>query len=275
MRNDDSDGRYDVPAVRRAMWILLTLARTERPIGASELSRLLALPKTSVYRILTTLELDGFVTRTNGDGYELGPATYEVGSAYAGWASLESAFQRVARGLVREHNETVQLAVLEGTDVLYIGKEESSQPVRLVSRVGSRLPAHVTSLGKAILALLPEEELRALYPERSLRKMTSNSHGTLKSLLEDLRRASERGWAHDAEETAVGLQCVAAPILDQEARPVAAISVSIPTQRITPDRLRELGEAVHRAALDISRLIGFPRGHSGMVSASVSPTRSE
>lgn len=221
------------------------------------MSRALALAKASVFRIVATLEMEGFVERVERDAFRVGRAAFEVGSAYAAYADMESVFRIVAQRLVAEHNETVQLAVLAGTENIYVGKEDSSQPVRLVSQLGTRLPAHITGLGKAMLSCLSESELQALYGDGPLPQMAPNSHTSLTSLLEDLRQIRVRGWAHDNEETAVGLQCVASPILDSSGRCIAAVSIAAPTQRMSESRLRQLGSVVAKAASEISALMGY------------------
>ncbi len=244
--------RYEIPSVRRAGQVLRTIASWDGPLGISELSRVLGLPKASVFRIVRTLEVDGLLERVDGHRFEIGRSAFEIGSVYARRFDSELAFRAASRRLVSEYNETVQLAILVGTEVLYIGKEDSSQPVRLVSELGARLPAHVTALGKALLSCLSEVELRSLYTQDSLIQLTPNSHASFASLIEDLQKTRARGWAHDNEESAVGLQCVAAPIIDERGRAEAAISVSAPSQRLSEERLAQLGEAVQRAAFEIS-----------------------
>ncbi len=248
--------QYVIPSVRRAARILRTLAAADRPLGVSELSRILDLPKSSVFRIVATLEQEELLERLDGDRFRIGILAFEIGSAYAARSDLQSAFHQIARRLVEDHNETVQLAILVGTDILYIGKEDSSQPVRLVSEVGTRLPAHTTSLGKALLSCLSEDELHSLYPNVRLAQRTPNSHTSLSSLIQDLSKVRERGWAHDNEEAGLGLQCVGSPIRDEAGRPIAAVSIAVPSQRMSAERLVRLAEAVSRAASEISSLLG-------------------
>ena len=248
--------QYVIPSVQRAVRILQTLAAADQPLGVSELSRLLHLPKSTVFRIVTTLEREQFLERLDTDRFRIGVSAFKVGSAYATHSDLESAFHRVARRLVDEHNETVQLAILAGTDILYIAKEDCSQSVRLVSKLGSCLPAHATSLGKALLACLSDDELYALYPEGCFTPLTPHSHTLVSRLVEDLWRVRARGWAHDHEEVAVGLQCVGSAIYDSAGTPIAAISISIPSQRMTDERVQGLGVAVRGAASEIGSLLG-------------------
>jgi IclR family KDG regulon transcriptional repressor len=151
----------------------------------------------------------------------------------------------------------VQLAILVGADVLYIGKQDCLQSVRLVSTLGTRLPAHVTSVGKALLSCLSDSEVDLLYPSGRLVKGTVNSIATMAALLDDLRTVRERGWSHDNEEVSIGLQCVGAAIRDDLGHPLAAMSMAVPTQRVLPGTVEELGEAVRKGALEISGMLGY------------------
>jgi len=248
--------RYLVPSVQRAARILRAVSSSGRAVGVSELSRHLDLPKSTVFRIVLTLESEGLLQRVDGDRYRVGVLAFEIGCAYATRLDLESAFRRIARQLVRDHNETVQLAILAGRDILYIGREECSQPVRLVSTLGARLPAHATGLGKALLAALPEAELETLYPDGRLPQLTPNTLSSLPALLAELDRTRQRGWAHDREEAALGLQCVGSAIRNGDGPAVAAISIALPSQRMTGKLLALLGAAVREGAEEISWLIG-------------------
>jgi DNA-binding IclR family transcriptional regulator len=256
--------RYEIPSVRGGARILRTLSTAGRPLGVSELSRALGLAKASVFRIVATLEMEGFVERVQGDAFKIGRVAFEVGSAYVACTNLECAFRPVAKRLVSEHNETIQLAILAGTEVIYVGKEESSQPVRLVSHLGTRLPAHITGLGKALLSQLTEQEVEELYGGTQLTQAATNSHASLESLLDDLRQIRERGWAHDNEEAADGLQCVASPILNGSGECVAAVSIAAPSQRMPECRLRQLGDVILEAALEISTLLGYRRSSANI-----------
>jgi IclR family KDG regulon transcriptional repressor len=166
------------PTAWRTVQILRATAAADKPVGVSELARMLGLPAASVFRIVITLEREGFLDRDSGNRYGIGFGAFEVGSSYTKHLNLESAFRRVAKRLVAQYDEPVQLAIPVGTDVLYIGKEDCSQSVRLVSTLGTRLPAHVTSLGKALLSCLPDSEVDLLYPTGSFTQATVKSHAT-------------------------------------------------------------------------------------------------
>ncbi len=215
--------------------------------------------KASVFRIVATLEMEGFVERVQGDAFKVGRVAFEVGSSYVACTDLECAFRPVAKRLVAEHNETVQLAVLAGIEVVYVAKEESSQPVRLVSQLGTRLPAHITGLGKALLSQKSDEEIIETYRGVRLAQGTANSHASLETLLTDLRQTRVRGWAHDNEEASDGLQCVASPIRNATGECIAAVSIAAPSQRMSDCRLQQLGQAIAQAALQISELLGYRR----------------
>jgi IclR family KDG regulon transcriptional repressor len=248
------------PSAWRTVQILRAVAAADRPIGASELARMLGLPAASVFRIVVTLEREGFVDRDDSNRYRIGFGAFEVGSAYTTHLDLEPAFRRVATHLAARYDEPVQLAILVGTDVLYIGKADCLQSVRLVSTLGTRLPAHVTSVGKALLSCLSAADLDLLYPAGHLAKATVNSIATLAALRDDLRVIRERGWSHDNEEVSIGLQCVGAAIRDDLGRPLAAMSMAVPTQRVLPGTVEDLGEAVRKGALEVSAMLGYRSG---------------
>jgi DNA-binding IclR family transcriptional regulator len=245
------------PTAWRTVQILRAVAAADRTVGVSELARMLALPAASVFRIVVTLEREGFLDRDSSNRYSMGFGAFEVGSAYTAHLGLEPAFRRVAKRLAAQYDEPVQLAILVGADVLYIGKQDCLQSVRLVSTLGTRLPAHVTSVGKALLSCLSDSEVDLLYPSGRLVKGTVNSIATMAALLDDLRTVRERGWSHDNEEVSIGLQCVGAAIRDDLGHPLAAMSMAVPTQRVLPGTVEELGEAVRKGALEISGMLGY------------------
>jgi IclR family KDG regulon transcriptional repressor len=248
------------PTAWRTVQILRAVAAADRAIGVSELARMLGLPAASVFRIVVTLERERFLDRDGSNHYGIGFGAFEVGSAYTAHLGLEPAFRRVAKRLAAQYDEPVQLAILVGADALYIGKQDCLQSVRLVSTLGTRLPAHVTSVGKALLSCLSDSDVDLLYPAGQLAKATVNSIATLAALHNDLRVVRERGWAHDNEEVSIGLQCVGAGIRDDLGRPLAGMSMAVPSQRVLQGTIEELGEAVRKGALEISGMLGYLPG---------------
>jgi DNA-binding IclR family transcriptional regulator len=161
------------------------------------------------------------------------------------------------RNLVAEVKQIAHVGILDGDDVIYVLKEENERPVRLVSAVGKRLPAHATALGKILMQGLTDDEIRALYPTEALPRLTGNTLATREDLIAVVRESAKSGYCVDRGESTVGVTCFAAPLFDRDGRLVAALSVSV----IDADPLRKLDgdylEAVTRAAATISTRLGF------------------
>ncbi len=211
-----------------------------------ELHKASELPKASAHNLLATLEETGFVVRDQNGRYRVGLTAFEVGSAYPVRAGLLRLAEPILRDLVRRHNETCHLGILDHGDVLYLERLESSQPVRLTTATGVRVIAYATGIGKALLSLLPDSEVRELYPGKLL-PLTPQTLAGMPALLRDLGETRRRGYSIDNEESTAGVRCAGAAV-SAPGWPAAGISLSVPLQRIPDDRLAELGADVQAAA---------------------------
>jgi DNA-binding IclR family transcriptional regulator len=253
-----------VPAVDRAVALLRTLAQAKRPLLLAELSKLTGGSRSTVFNTLATLQAHGLVEKDpTYKSYQLGVAIFELGSAYLEQVSLAPAFSAQARRLVEACGETVKLVILDGCDVVYIGKQEGSYSVRLVARVGLRMPAHVTAVGKMLLSQFDDERLAALYEGYTFRGGTSNAVQTFEELFERLQVVRQQGHAYDLEESTVGVCCVAAPIRDHSGKIIASMSIGIPTDRLWNGRMDELTALVCQHAQELSRTLGWIPTTSG------------
>jgi IclR family transcriptional regulator, blcABC operon repressor len=234
------DVSSSAPAVTRAASLLGILAEPGiGPLGPSELARRLDLPKSSVANLCSALEEVGFLSRLEGR-YELGHRLLELGGAYSRQADLLSIFRTECRRLPMASAETVQVAMLDGTEIVYLARHDGSQPVRLASEIGGRMPAVCTGLGKAMLAALDprivEDRLRHVpfFPA-----LTPNSIHTSAELTAELDRVRARGYAIDDEENTIGIVCYAVALRghDPQARP-RAVSATLLKARAT-DALRD------------------------------------
>lgn len=226
------------PAVTRAAAILEQLARRDgTPAGPSELARELRLPKSSIANVLAALAEAGLVRRI-GTGFALGRKLAELGGEYLATVDQVQEFYEVCRHLPAAAEETVQLAVLDGLDMIYLARHDGTQPVRLTSGIGRRLPASCTATGKAALASLDRRELnRRLDGVTGLPRLTPHSHATVEALLADLEQVRARGYAEDDEETVEGVVCYAVPVPERRSGegPFAA-SITLLKARAAPDR---------------------------------------
>lgn len=253
------------PAVRRAIAALNALARASDGMTLSELAWILREPKSTLHAVLLTLTESGLTTRDEvTKRYQLGPQVLVFAGAYTRQSDLLRAFSEIARPLSRELGETIQLATLQGRDVLYIGKQEGTQWVRLASEVGTRLPAHATSLGKCLLAFLPSEELDRILAQGPLVALTPNTITDPELLREELAQVRRQGYAVDRGETLLDVWCFGAPVRDSNGEVIAALSISVPVTRITPERAEELVQAAQRAAGELSHRLGYSEIQRGL-----------
>lgn len=217
-------------------------------------------PKSSTLALLRTLVWRDYLDLAEGDGrYRLGHRVAQLGSAYLGGLSLAREGAEVVREVSRACDETVHLAVLRGRDVLYVAKEEGGGSMRMVSTVGRMIPAHATGVGKMLLSALPASEIDRLYPPgEDLPRLTAQTVTARDVFLAALEQARRDGFATDSGQSTLGVECVAAPVFGHDGRPVAAMSVSVPGPRFTPDRLPVLRDVVIKGAQQLSIRLGCP-----------------
>ena len=252
--------RSPSPAVARAV-ALLELLATE-PGTLSELSRKLAVPKSSLHGIVTTLNQWGWV-ESEGGHYVLGKKLFQTGMLYGRNRGLVAAFEDVAQQVVKKTGETTWLGVLEGRDVLHVTRVDGTEPLRFVVREGERIPAHATALGKVILADMDPDELHSAHGSDNLPVLTSNTIVELLKLKEHLGEVREQGFAFDKGEVYGDLHCVAAPVRDASGHVIAGASIAGPAIRFS-QRLSEYTDIITDAALVISRRLGYENAEHRM-----------
>jgi IclR family KDG regulon transcriptional repressor len=250
---------YLIQSVSRALDILEAFAVGQEELGVTELSRKLKLHKNNVFRLLATLETRGWVEQDRDSGnYRLGIKTFEVASVFLHHLGLAKQAHSVLDELAAANGETTYLGVLEGLSLVCVDMVETREPVRVVSYLGRRLPAHRTALGRAQLAFRPREELEPLLapPERAAGAARAVPDA---ARLEDaLARVVEHDVAVEDEELEPGVRAVAAPVRDYAKRVVGAIGVVGPAFRLSLDRLeRELAPRVRAAAEQVSKRLGY------------------
>lgn len=247
---DDADARRGpttpVKSAARTVELLEFFARHEGLHSLGDVHARLGYPKSSLHVLLRTLvDLGWLETDLTGTLYRIGMRALLVGTSYIDSDEVVQ-FSRDALDEVAEATEeTVHLGRLVGTDVVYLATRSSPHYLRPFSRVGRRLPAHATALGKALLAERPDEAVRAMLPQ-TLDALTPGTLTTPDALLTDLARTRRRGWALDREENTVGLRCVAVALrLRTPARD--AISCSVPVARMSAAREKEVAALLLQA----------------------------
>ena len=209
------------------------------PVTLAQLSRETGVAKSTLHRVCSTMGERGWITRDPGSGnIELGPRVAWLARSTPA-SALTAGFHGVARGLIERHNETTCLTMLDGSESVFIAKQETSHQVRLVTSVGSRLPAFASASGRVMLADLPESEVAAMYGSSQLTTPTGRYLGGLAELLQILRAARRHGYAENVDDTALGLHCLAAPV-GPPGRVAGAITLCVPTGRMNDARRREM-----------------------------------
>jgi DNA-binding IclR family transcriptional regulator len=244
--------------VRNAARLLKEFGRGDREIGVTELSRRLGIGKSTAHRLLSTLADERLLEQDPHTGaYRLGLAMYELGASVALHTDLHEACSPVLDQLRNATRETVQVAVLDGREVVYVERRESPQTLRLFGRVGHRNSAHCTSTGKVLLAALPPEVLEATLRGWRLERKTPYTITDPRALRSGLEEVRHRGWAENIGESELGAASIAAAIRDERGDVVAALSIVGPVQRLGSDSLRRFARPVVDASLAVSRRLGY------------------
>lgn len=231
-------------------------ATDRRDSGPAELAEQLGMHKSTVHRLLVVLERQGAVRRHEGR-YALGMRLFELGSRAVTHLDVGSRAVPYLRRLVQGCGETAHVAVLGGLEMMSIQNVECPKKLRTPVTVGGLSPVHATSVGKAVLAFLPDDECELILEQLTLRRFTPRTITARTALRLELQRVRDRGFAVDDQEIESGLRCVGAPIRNHTGRVIAAISVAGPIFRVTQQRVPALARAVIAAGRDLSRDLGF------------------
>jgi DNA-binding IclR family transcriptional regulator len=238
--------------------VLKQFLSREPTIGVSELARRLGLGKSTVHRLLQSLAAEGLVEQDPGTGgYRLGLPVFELGEAVRSHLDLHAACGPVLVSLREQTGESSQVGVLDGREVVYIERLESSYTLRLFTETGRRVPVHCTSSGKVLLAFLPEPRRAAVLTGHELVALTPQTITDPDAFVAELSAVRRRGWADAVNEREVGVASVAAPIRDHTGTVVAAISIGAPTARLPAVQRRRMAGLVREAGEAVSRRLGW------------------
>lgn len=243
------DGRDPAPAVTRSIRLLGLLADAEAPRTLTELAGDLGVAKSSTMNLCLALEAGDMIERT-ATGYRLGRRTAELGGAFAGQFNQVREFYGVCDASEVLRSELVQVAMLDGTDALYLARHEGSRSMRFGTPLGSRLPAALSATGRALLMAMPEGDVIELLGEDAVfPEITEHSIRSMTDLLDTLRTARTRGWALDEEGSYRGVVGVAVPLPAwSPSDPPLALGVAIPVAEAGFARIERVGAALVQAA---------------------------
>jgi DNA-binding IclR family transcriptional regulator len=244
---------YQLQGLDRVVAILDLLGVSDNSLSLAEICQRMGLHKSTAHRALMALERTGMIERAPASRYRLGLKLYDMGSRAVEQIDLRARVHPHLRKLALRVGETVHLGVLHKTRVVYIDKiEPINRRVCISSRTGTSNPVYSTSLGKAILAYLPAEEVAKTVAKVQFTGFTTKTLTSAEELLEALERVRRRGYAVDDEEMEIGTRCIGAPILDATGRPVAAVSISGSTTRLAAHCVPAIAQHVIRCSQEIS-----------------------
>jgi len=260
---DGGTDRYIVPALERGLRLLGEFGDS-RTLSAPELARRLDLPRSTVFRLLTTLETMGFLERTGGGNeYRLGLAVLRLGFEYLSSLELTELGQPVIARLCDDIRYPVNLVVRDQRSIVYVAKVTPPTPFASAVRVGTRLPAHATVLGRILLEDLSLAELRALYPEEHLEVFSGSTPKTVLELFDMVEIDRQRGYVLGEGFYESSISTIAAPVRDGTGHIVAALGATIPSGHIDEDRIDELVQLVRNSADELSGLLNYSPKRDG------------
>ena len=247
-----------IGSIQRALDILNLFNSQSPELGTTEIARALGLHKSTTASLVYTLEANGFLSQ-NPDTrkYRLGLKLVERAFAMLDQVEVRQVAFPFLRELRDRWTETVNLAILDGPDIVYVERMLGTKALGMRSEVGRRAPAHSTALGKAILSCLPVAQVQAFVSQYGLPATTSRTITDPDKFLAELEKTREQGYAVDDEENEIGGRCVAVPVFDHTGQPVAAVSVSAPTARLPVSEFPQAGAMVRETAKSISRGLGY------------------
>ena len=249
---------YSVPAIERALSVLQCLAESKQGFSISEIGRRLKIPKSSAHLILTTLERRGFLQRNTQSGrYHFGLQLVSLSRTAIENLDLREEAKPFLRSLMQDSGLTAHMAVLERDEAVIIEKIEAPGLIRLASWIGRRLDVNCTSVGKVLLAFLPNDELDNLLRTKEFARHNSRTIISKSAFRRELTVVKQSGYAIDDEEDEPGVRCIGAPVFGENRKAVAAISVAGTTGQIALDRVPIIARMVKLTAQGISSRLGY------------------
>jgi IclR family transcriptional regulator, acetate operon repressor len=251
--------RRETPSIQsldRGLVILETVARSTEPVSLGELTDLLGIDRSSVFRLANTLRRRGFLSYlTSRKVYILGPSVWRLSHKYDWGTMLIRVSRDHVKWLSTQTEETVHLAIREGKQALFIDHAVTNHVIAVSGQTGELVPLYCTAHGKALLADYSKPDLKAIFGSEKLETFTEQTIGNLDQLVKVCAQIREQGYATDDGEYQEGVRCVAAPIRAEDGIIIGSIGISVPLQRFSKDRYKVCGEQVSTAASRISELL--------------------
>jgi IclR family KDG regulon transcriptional repressor len=253
---DTSKRTYNITSLQRGLRLLQLFSESSQGLTAKQVADRSHLPVSTVHRFLMNLEATGFLN-CSGSVYHLGIACFAIGQAALAQLDIRRVSLPYLQELNQQTRETVHLTVRHGSSAVYVEKLDSTEQLRIFSRIGAAVPLYCTAVGKIMLAYMSSEQQKQLLPQLALKRYTPNTVGNLQQLEAELHRVRKNGYACDLEEHELHIRCVAAPIWDHTGLVNASLSITAPIVRMAISRLRQLAPLIQAAGLQISRELGY------------------
>lgn len=245
-----------VPALERGTRILDVVAKSSRPLSASDIGREIGAARSSVHGLCSTLvELDLLIKRPD-QTYQLGPHIMRWANAFTHKSDVAAEFAAIWDQGTNLPGATITLSVIEGDEVVYVAARNSDMTPSFDFRIGMRLPAPFTATGKSFLSYMSDFEVRKLLDAHFPEPLTPHSVANVDDLLEELREVRERGYSIDDQQVSEGMVCFAASVLNSLNRPIAGVAVSMPKGELPSVERDTVIQSVKHIARTISRRLG-------------------
>jgi IclR family acetate operon transcriptional repressor len=246
-----------VQSLTRGFSILEALAKSGAGLTLTDVARRVQLPPSTTHRFLSTLERMGYVYQAGDLGlWYVGLQAFTVGTTFLANRDFVAQSHASMHRLMEQAGETANLAILDGTEAVFIAQVQCHEMMRTLVKLGSRVPLHASGVGKALFAALADEQIDAILKVRGLPRITENTIVVPETMWAALRVIRQRGYSFDDEEHARSTRCVGAAIYDEHAEPLGAISIAGPSTRLADERIRQLGPIVAHIAEELTRHLG-------------------
>jgi len=253
---EPSDGQNIIQAVDRSIDVLEVLA-DGGSMTLTEIATQMGQSPATLYRVLSTFKARGVVENdTLTQEWAIGAIAFRIGASFLRRSNVTSRALPAMRNLVEATGETSNLGIEKSGMVVFISQVETHESIRAFFPPGTQGPMHASGIGKALLSTYPERKLEQFIKSADLTRFNDKTICTPEGLLADISAIRARGYSFDDEEKAVGMRCIAAPIINFQGQAVAGISISGPSHRVTPDMVAKIGAMVKAAGDDVSRSLG-------------------
>jgi PcaR/PcaU/PobR family beta-ketoadipate pathway transcriptional regulator len=253
--------RNFIESLSRGLSILSLLSETKTPLTLTELSHQLGLSKSTIQRLVFTLQHIGYIERDGGNKkYRLGPKSLSIGFAAMRNLDLKRIAYPYLEEISKETGETVNLAVLDGEEIVYVERIKTQHILNVDIQIGSRLPVYCTSMGKAMLVFLPESQVEKILDAKDLVPLTSRTTINKEAIKRKLKKVRVRGFATNNEEVHIGVRSVAAPIRNFNGEVIAAVNIAVPSIRVS---LKKLETVIAPKVVETANKISFALGYKG------------